>query len=132
MLAFYRTPLFLALMYHNTSIHTSAAQHFSQNHIQNILGKVDNDTTKKCHKALRTLPGIVAFEGKTDLYNAEAQQNGANRLDGTEHKIAECIDGRQWVVRIHRQSHHNDSGGNRGNRQVTALDFALGFRCGYP
>ena len=67
MLAFYRTALFLVLMYHSTPIHTSAAQHFSQNHIQNILGKVDNYAAEKGHKALRTLPGIVAFEGKTDL-----------------------------------------------------------------
>ena len=73
MLAFYRTPLFLVLMYHSTPIHTSAAQRFSQDHIQNILGKVDNHSTEKGHKALRTLTCIVAFQGKTDLHNAEAQ-----------------------------------------------------------
>ena len=58
--------------YPGTPVHTSAAQHFSQNHIQNILGKVDNHTAEKGHEALRTLAGIVAFEGKTDLHNAEA------------------------------------------------------------
>ena len=110
---------------------TSATWLFSQNDIQNILGKVDNNASEKGHKALRALPGIVTFEGKTDLHNAEAQQNGTNRLNGAEHKIAQCIDGRQRVVRIHRQRHHDYRGGNRGNRQVTALDFALGFRCGY-
>ena len=109
----------------------SATWLFSQNHIQNILGKVDNNASEKGHKALRALPGIVTFEGKTDLHNAEAQQNGTNRLNGAEHKIAQCIDGRQRVVRIHRQRHHDYRGGNRGNRQVAALDFALGFRCGY-
>ena len=31
-----------------------------QNHIQNILGKVDNDTTKEGHKALCALAGIVS------------------------------------------------------------------------
>ena len=81
--------------------------------------------------ALRALPGIVAFEGKTDLHNAEAQQNGTNRLNGAEHKITQCIDGCQRVVRIHRQSHHDYGGGNRSNRQVAALDFALSFRCRY-
>ena len=70
----------------------------SQNHIQNILGKVNNHSTEKGHKALRTLPGIVAFEGETDLHNAEAQQDGTNRLDGAEYKIAQCIDGRQRAV----------------------------------
>lgn len=62
---------------------TSAIWHFSQNHIQNILGKVDDDTTKEGHKALRTLPGIVAFEGETDLHNAKTQQNGTNNLQVT-------------------------------------------------
>lgn len=118
-------------LYHRMTTSTSATWLFSQNHIQNILGKVDNNASEKGHKALRALPGIVTFEGKTDLHNAEAQQNGTNRLNGAEHKIAQCIDGRQRVVRIHRQRHHDYRGGNRGNRQVTALDFALGFRCGY-
>ena len=71
-LHFNRHLSFFALMYHSTPIHTSAAQHFSQNHIQNILGKVDNNASEKGHKALRALPCIVTFEGKTDLHNAEA------------------------------------------------------------
>ena len=71
---------------------TSATWLFSQNHIQNILGKVDNNASEKGHKALRALPGIVAFEGETDLHNAEAQQNGTNGFDGAEYKIAQCID----------------------------------------
>ena len=71
-LHFNRHLSFFALMYHSTPIHTSATWLFSQNHIQNILCKVDNYAAEKGHKALRTLPGIVAFEGKTDLHNAEA------------------------------------------------------------
>ena len=70
----------------------------SQNHIQNILGKVDNHSTKEGHKALRALAGIVAFQGKTDLHNAETQQNSADCLNGAEHKIAEGIDGGQRVI----------------------------------
>ena len=34
----------------------------------------------------------MALEGKTNLHNAEAQQDDTNRLDGAEYKIAQCID----------------------------------------
>ena len=97
-----------------------------QNHIQNILGKVDNDTTKEGHKALCALAGIVTFQGKTDLHNAEAQQNGTNRLDGAEHKIAEGIDGRQRVVGGKGGHCHGKGKGSRGGSdQIDAFDFAL-------
>ena len=55
-----------------------------QNHIQNVLCKVNHHAAEKGHKALRTLPGIVAFEGKTDLHNAEAQQNSTDYLDKSD------------------------------------------------
>ena len=102
-------------------------KHFlSQNHIKNILGKVDDDTTKEGHKALRALAGIMPFQGKTDLHNAEAQQNSTDCLDGTEHKIAQGIDGGQRVIGRKSRHGHGKGKGSRGDSdQIDAFDFAL-------
>lgn len=98
----------------------------SQNHIQNILGKVDDDTTKEGHKALRALAGVMPFQGKTDLHNAEAQQNSANGFNGAEHKITEGIDGGQRVVGGKGGHCHGKGKGSRGGSdQIDAFDFAL-------
>ena len=55
-----------------------------QNHIQNILGKVDDHPAEEGYNPLRTLAGIMAFEGQTDLHNAEAQQNSTDCLDKSD------------------------------------------------
>ena len=70
-----------------------------QNHVQNILCKINDHTAEKGHKALRPLAGIVTFEGETDLNDAEAKQNCADGFDGAEHKVAQIVDGRQRIVR---------------------------------
>ena len=89
----------------------------SQNHIQNILGKVNNHSTEKGHKALRALAGIMPFQGKTDLHNAKTQQNGTNGFNGAEHKIAEGIDGGKRVCKSSscsgQRKNHNKRQNNR-------------------
>ena len=47
---------------------------------------------------MRALAGIVAFEGKADLHDAEAQQDCADGFDGAEHKVAQIVDGRQRII----------------------------------
>ena len=61
-------------------------RHRLQNHIKNILCKVNDHAAEERHKSLRPLAGIVAFEGKADLHDAEAQQDCADGFDAAEHK----------------------------------------------
>ena len=57
-----------------------------QNHIQKIFRKVNHHAAEEGHEPLGALACIVGFQGKADLYNAKAQQDGPDGLDGAEHK----------------------------------------------
>ena len=97
-----------------------------QNHIQNILCKVNHHAAEKGHKTLRTLAGIVAFQGKSNLHDTKPQQNRPDCLDGAEHKIAKGIDGGQRV--IGRKSRHGQRAGQCngcGCNKINLFDFAL-------
>ena len=55
--------------------------------VEDFLGKGDYQPTGQGQEPLRTLGGIMALEGQTDLYDTPAQQNHTN---GTNQGENEC------------------------------------------
>ena len=66
----------------------------SHDQIKDIFGKIDDNAAEHRHKTLCALAGIMALECQTDLYNTKAQQDRADRANGTEHKTGQVVDGK--------------------------------------
>lgn len=59
---------------------------------QDLLGERNDDTARNGQNAICALGRIVRLEGQTDLQNAEAEQNQADRTDQGKDEIAQVID----------------------------------------
>ena len=84
-------------------------RHFSAgDQRQDLLGERNDDTACDGQDAVRALRRIVRFERQTDLQNAEAKQNQADRANQRKDKIAQVIDnGKRITVRRERRDNKN-------------------------
>ena len=58
----------------------------ANNEVEDFLGKGDDDAAGQGQETVGTLAGIVGLEAETDLHNAPAKQNQADRTDEAEDK----------------------------------------------
>ena len=67
------------------------------NKVKDFLGEGDYQPTGQGEETLRTLGGIMALEGQTDLHDAPAQQDQSNGPDQGKDKGREVVD---YIQRI--------------------------------
>ena len=68
-------------------------RHFSAgDQRQDLLGERNDDTASNSQDAVCALGRIVRFERQTDLQNAKAKQDQADRADQGKDKITQIVD----------------------------------------
>ena len=74
-------------------------RHFSAgDQRQDLLGERNDDTASNSQDAVCALGRIVRLERQTDLQNAKAEQNQADRTDQGKDEIAQVIHDRQRIA----------------------------------
>ena len=61
------------------------------NKVKDFLGEGDYQPTGQGEETLRTLGGIMALEGQTDLYDTPAQQDHTNGTDQGENECGKVV-----------------------------------------
>lgn len=59
--------------------------------VKDFLGEGDYQSTGQGEETLRTLGGIMALEGQTDLYDTPAQQNHTNGTNQGENECGKVV-----------------------------------------
>ncbi|MBR5947573.1 MAG: hypothetical protein IKZ82_02845, partial [Clostridia bacterium] len=65
---------------------------------KNFFCKGNDHTARKGEKAVASLGGIVAREGKTDLNDAPTQEDQSDGADQSENKVGEIVDNADRIV----------------------------------
>ena len=104
-------------------------QHFSAgDQRQDLLGECNDDAARNSQDAVRALRRIVRLERQTDLQNAEAEQDQADRANERENEVAQIVDDRQRIA-VRRERRDNK---NRQHEKHTGEDrvepFCFGFK----
>ena len=100
--------------------------------VEDFLGKGDDDAAGQGQKTVGTLARIVGLEAETDLYNAPAKQDQADRTDEAEDKVAEVVDDGNGVA-CGKGGHAHAHGKRKGEdshhiNAVALLDLAGNLR----
>ena len=84
-------------------------RHFSAgDQRQDLLGECNDNAARDGQNAVCALGRIVRLERQTDLQNAEAEQNQADRTNERENKVTQIVDNRQRItVRCERRDNKN-------------------------
>ena len=104
-------------------------RHFSAgDQRQDLLGERNDDTARDGQDAVRALRRIVRLEGQTDLQNAKAEQDQADRANERENEVAQIVDDRKRIA-VRRERRDNK---NRQHEKHTGADrvepFSFGFK----
>ena len=84
--------------------------------VEDLFRKGDDNTSRDSQKAVSSLRGIMAFERKTDLNDAEAEQDKTDRPDKSEDEVGQVVDHSQRIAcgeyrdgrEQDKRRHHND------------------------
>ena len=104
-------------------------QHFSAgDQRQDLLGERNDDTASNSQDAVCALGRIVRFERQTDLQNAKAEQDQADRADQGKDKITQIVDHGQriTVCRERRDNKKRQHEKHAGEDRVEP--FGFGFK----
>ena len=77
-----------------------------------LLGEGDDYTARQGEEPLGPLAGVVGFQGQTDLYHAEAQQDDTHSPDQAEDEIRQVVHHSQGIF-----SSGGKGGGGKCSRQ---------------
>ena len=87
------------------------------NHVQNLLGKGDDDTACQGEEAIGTLGRIMGLQGQTNLDNAPTQQDQTHGPNHAEDEVRQIINNGERITAGGRCRHckaHNQSHGQHG------------------
>ena len=65
---------------------------------QDLLGERNDDTARNSQNAVCALRRIVRLERQTDLQNAKAEQDQADRANERENEVAQIVDDRKRIA----------------------------------
>ena len=95
---------------------------------QDLLGERNDDAARNSQDAVCALGRIVRFERQTDLQNAKAEQDQADRANERENEVAQIVDDRQRIT-VRRERRDNK---NRQHEKHAGEDgiepFGFGFK----
>ena len=102
----------------------------SDNWVENLFSKGDDDTARNGEKSVCSLGRVVAFERQADLHNTEAEQDQTDCPDQAKHKVGQIVHDLQRITarreRGHRhgkQERHHQHGGTVDGKAF--LSFSL-------
>ena len=104
-------------------------RHFSAgDQRQDLLGERNDNAARNSQDAVRALRRIVRLERQTDLQNAEAEQDQADRANERENEVAQIVDDRQRIAvcRERRDNKNRQHEKHAGEDRVEP--FGFGFK----
>ena len=93
--------------------------------IENLFCKGDDDTARDGKKTVGSLRRVVAFQGQTDLHDAESEKDQTDCPDQAEHKVGQVVHDLQRIAVCSKRRHRHHAGDSDHKDNGAVSDKAL-------